>query len=76
MSYDLEDAWQEEAYDRMVEEILEHPSEIIGEFAKGRLLSDHADHPNLADQATHALQEARMLLSVVIPHRWCSLPAR
>jgi hypothetical protein len=60
-----EDAWQEEASDRMVAEILEsHKDDIIDEFVAERMGSYYKDHPNLTAPAKAALEEARNLLYV------------
>lgn len=57
------DAWQEEAYDRMVDEILEsHRDEIIDELAAERMASYYQNNPNLTEAAESALVEARSLL--------------
>ncbi len=65
MSITPEEAWQEEAYDRMVEEILEsHKEDIIDEFVSERLASYYRNHPDLTVPTESAIKEARHLLEV------------
>lgn len=59
------DAWQEEAYDHMVEEILEsHRDDIIDEFVSERMASYYLNHPDLTAATESAINEARSLLEV------------
>ena len=63
MSMTLEDAWREEAYDRMVEEVLEsYREEIIDDFLSERVASYYQRHPDLTAGPESALLEARSLL--------------
>ncbi len=63
MSMTPDEAWHEEAYDRMVDEILEsHRDEIIDEFVFGRMVSYYQNNPNLTAAAESALVEACSLL--------------
>ena len=63
MSMTPYDAWREEAYDQMVNEILEsHRDEIIDEFVFERMVSYYQNNPNLTAAAASALVEARSLL--------------
>ena len=63
MSMTPEDVWHEEAYDQMVQEILEsHRDEIIDEFVSERMASYFQNHPDLTEAAESALFEARSLL--------------
>lgn len=65
MSMTLEEAWQEEAYDRMVKEILEsHRDDIINEFVSERMASYYREHPDLAAPTEAAIDEARRLLEL------------
>ena len=65
MSITPHEAWQEEAYSLMVQEILEdHRDDIIDEFVSERMASYYKQHPNLLDQAMAALEEARKLKEV------------
>ncbi len=65
MSITPEEAWQEEAHDRMVEEILEsHREDIIDEFVSERMASYYRNHPDLTAPAEAAIDEARDLLEV------------
>ena len=65
MSITPDEAWQEEAYDRMVEEILEsHREDIIDEFVSERLASYYRNHPDLTARTESAIEEARHLLEV------------
>lgn len=62
MGMTLEDAWQEEAYDRIVDEVLEtHRDEIIDEFRSERMASYYHEHPDLLKMARSCLNEARGL---------------
>jgi len=61
----LGDAWQEEAYDKMVAEILaSHKEEIIDEFVSERMGSYYRSHPDLTVPAEAAIEEARNLIDV------------
>ena len=63
MGYSPYEAEQDEAYERMVEEILEeNKDEIIDKFVAARMESYYLNHPDLDDPAKSALQEARDLL--------------
>ncbi len=65
MSITPEEAWQEEAYDRMVEEILEsHREDIIDEFVSERMASYYRNHPDLTAPVEAAIDEAGDLLEV------------
>ena len=65
MSMTLEDAWLEEAYDQMVQEILaEHRDEIIDEFVSERMASYFRQHVDLLSPASAALAEARKLQEI------------
>ena len=65
MSMTLEEAWQEEAYDQMVEDILEsHKEDIIDEFVADRMASYYRKHSDLTANADSAIEEARRLLEV------------
>lgn len=64
-----EDAWQEEAYDRMVAEVLDAhkgdiADDIINEFVSERMGSYYRDHPDLTAPAEAAIEEARNLINV------------
>jgi hypothetical protein len=60
-----EDAWQEEAYDHMVAEILEsHKDDIISEFVSERMASYYRSHPDVTAQAQSAIEEAHGLIDV------------
>ena len=60
-----DDAWREEAYDKMVEEILEtHREDIIDEFLSDRMASYYRNHPELTTAAVSSINEARSLLNV------------
>jgi len=60
-----EDAWREEAYDHMVEEILaSHREDIIDEFVSERMVSYYRNHPDLTTATESAINEARSLLEV------------
>lgn len=64
MSYTPEDAWLDEAYSQMVEEVLrEHRDDIIGEFVSERMASYHKQNPDLLAPAVSCLEEARKLQS-------------
>lgn len=63
MSMTPEDAWREEAYDHMVEEILElHREDIIDEFVSERMALYYRNHPDLTTATEAAINEARSLL--------------
>jgi hypothetical protein len=77
VSMTSEEAWEEEAYDHMVEEILashkneiieeilaSHKDEIIDEFISERMSSYYQDHPNLTAPAEAAIEEARTLIDI------------
>lgn len=65
MSITPDEAWQEAAYERMVEEILDdHQDEIVGQFVSARMASYYVEHPNLLSPAVAALEEARRLKGV------------
>src|SRR5271157_5038433 len=60
-----EDAWQEEAYDRMVAEVLNaHKDDIVNESVSERMGSYYRDHPDLTAPAEAATEEARNLVNV------------
>jgi hypothetical protein len=60
-----EEAWQEEAYDEMVAEILaSHKEEIIDGFVSERMGSYYRNHPDLTVPAEAAIEEARNLIDV------------
>jgi hypothetical protein len=77
MGYTLEDAWQDEAYDRMVDEILashkdqiidevlaSHKDQIIDEFIAKRMASYFVANPTLSGIAQSRLDEAKTLLEL------------
>lgn len=65
MSMTLEEAWQEEAYDRMVQDVLDsHKDDIIGEFISERMASYYKNHPDLTDAAERVIGEAKKLLEL------------
>lgn len=65
MSMTAEEAWQEEAYDQMVREILaSHREDIIDEFVSERMASYYRNHPDLTSATEAALDEARSLLTI------------
>ncbi len=60
-----EDAWQEEAYDNMVTEVLEnHKDEIIGEFISEKLVAYYNSNPDLTESAKAAIEQAEKLLPI------------
>ncbi|EDP62396.1 hypothetical protein BAL199_29450 [alpha proteobacterium BAL199] len=60
-----QEAWQEEAYDRMVEDIIrDHRQDIILEFVTDRMASYYRQNPDLIAPATAMLNEARKLRDV------------
>jgi len=60
-----EDAWREEAYDRMVEEVLEtHREQIVEEFVAARMASYYRQNPDLSAAAERMLDEAIRLLKI------------
>ena len=65
MSMTYEDAWQEEAYDQMVRDILEsHQEDVIDEFVAERMASYYRNNPDLAEATENILFEAKSLLNV------------
>lgn len=63
MSMTPDEAQREEAYGRMIDEILEsHRDEIIDEFVSERMASYYKNNPNLTAAAESALVEACSLL--------------
>lgn len=63
MSYTPEDAWQDEAYERLVDEIIaENKHDIINDFTLERLRSYYLTNPHLEGPAADALEEAKALL--------------
>ena len=65
MSMTPEEAWQEEAYDQMVREILDsNRDNIINEFVSKRMASYYLNHPDLTSATQAALDEARSLLEL------------
>ena len=65
MSMTYEDAWQEEAYDQMVRDILEsHQEDIIDEFVAERMASYYRNNPDLAEATENTFFEAKSLLNV------------
>ena len=63
MSMTLEDAWREEAYEQMADEILESfRNDIIDEFVSERTAQYYRDNPDLAEAAESSLTEAKSLL--------------
>lgn len=75
MSMTPDEAWQEEAYGHMVQEILhDHRDEIIDEFVSERMASYYKVHPDLHAAAVATLEEARRLKNV--SHSACLVFAR
>jgi hypothetical protein len=65
MSITEAEAWEEEAYERMVEDILQdRRDEIIDEFVCERTASYYREHRGLLNPAVAALDEARKLKGV------------
>lgn len=65
MGMTLEEAWREEAYEPMIEEVLEtHRDEIVDEFLSNRIAEYYQNHPDLAQATTSTISEARSLLNV------------
>jgi hypothetical protein len=77
VSITWEEAQEEEAYSRMVDEILashkddiideflaEHKDDIINDFLSERTKSYYRDHPNLTVSADTAIEEAQNLIDV------------
>lgn len=65
MSMTLEDAWREEAYDRLVKEIIEdNRDEIIDEFVSCRMASYYDSHKDLTSDADRMICEAEKLFTI------------
>ena len=77
MSMTWEEAQGEEAYDRMVEEILSshkdeiideflqsHKDDIINDFISERMTAYYRNHPNLTVPADRAIGEAQRLMEI------------
>lgn len=63
MSYTLEDARMEEAYDRLVDDVLAtHKDNVIDEYLSKKLLSYYEDNPDLTKPANFLIEEARKIL--------------
>lgn len=63
MSYTLEDAMQEEAYEAMSRELYpEHRAQAIEEFTSERLQSYYLKNPDVAANAVSSFKEAKALL--------------
>jgi hypothetical protein len=76
MSMTWEEGYEEEAYSRMIDEIIAshgddindfiatHKNEIINEFLLERMNSYYRDHPNLTASADTAIEEAQKLIDI------------
>lgn len=63
MGMTYEDAWQEEAYDQMVNQILEeNRDEIVDEYLTEKAASYYLNNPDMDHRALEALERARCLL--------------